>query len=149
MPSTAAEQSPGVLKALALLGCGVATYLALYQYGVIATVWEPFFHRGSRVVLHSGVAGSLPVRDAALGAVGYLAEALCVSIGWRQRRWVGTAYGMIVVAFVVGSVGLVIMQGWQFHAWCTLCLVSALISWTIGGVAAREWQRQRRQSHNS
>jgi len=145
MPSTAVEHRAALLQSLALLGCGVAVYLALYQYGVVAIVWEPLFHNGSRVVLRSGFARFLPVRDAALGAVGYLAEAVCVSVGWRRRRWVGRVYGTIVVAFAAGSVGLVIMQGWYFHAWCTLCLASALISWTIGGVAASEWHQHRRQ----
>ncbi|WP_274383887.1 hypothetical protein [Saccharothrix deserti] len=28
--------------ALALVGTGVVGYLALYQYGVVRTVWEPF-----------------------------------------------------------------------------------------------------------
>jgi len=56
---------------LALVGCAIATYLALFQYGVVATVWEPLFSEGSRIVLSSRLSHVLPVSDAALGAAGY------------------------------------------------------------------------------
>lgn len=64
-PSAWARRRP--ILALALLGLIVAGYLALYQWGVVATVWEPFLGNGSQVVLHSFVSRLLPVADAALG----------------------------------------------------------------------------------
>ena len=32
---------------LAMIGCGIATYLAMWQYQIIDRVWEPFFGDGS------------------------------------------------------------------------------------------------------
>ncbi|MDQ4133113.1 MAG: hypothetical protein M3179_07900 [Actinomycetota bacterium] len=52
-------------------------------------VSEPFFGDGSRVVLDSSVSHFLRVPDAALGAGGYLLDALTGAIGgvgrWRRR----------------------------------------------------------------
>jgi hypothetical protein len=39
----------------ALLGFVIASYLALYQWGVFSTVWEPFFGAGNRTILNSSV----------------------------------------------------------------------------------------------
>src|SRR5262245_21335128 len=58
----------------AFIGCGIAVYLALYQLGVLTSVWEPFFGSGSRDVLHSKMARFLPFPDALFSAVGYLIE---------------------------------------------------------------------------
>ena len=45
-PSSWPQRLP--LVGLALIGFGIASYLALYQWGVFSTVWEPFFGGGSR-----------------------------------------------------------------------------------------------------
>jgi hypothetical protein len=66
-PSAWSKRLPVI--GLALLGCGIATYLGLYQVDVIRHVWEPFFGNGSEVILkQSTVAHLLPVPDALLGA---------------------------------------------------------------------------------
>jgi len=67
---------PAILV-LALTGFAVAGYLALDQLGVVV-VWEPFFGQGTQAVLHSSLSQSLPVPDAAVGALAYLGEALCL-----------------------------------------------------------------------
>jgi hypothetical protein len=36
------------------------------------------------------------------------------------------------------SVGLVLAQAFLVRAWCTLCLVSAVLSWTIALIAIPE-----------
>src|SRR5829696_2354717 len=73
------------LVALAVVGFVAAGYLALYQAGVFATVWDPLFGGGSEVVLNSWVAKDtrrvFGVSDAALGALGYLLDALTGVIG--------------------------------------------------------------------
>ena len=56
----------------AVVGVGIATWLSLFQLGVISTIWEPFFGDGSRTILNSSISHVLPVPDAALGAFGYL-----------------------------------------------------------------------------
>lgn len=127
-----------VLILLAAAGCIVASYLTLYQLGAFPAVWEPFFGDGSRLLLHSSVASSLPVPDASLGAVGYLAEVLCVTVRSRTGEWVRRVYRVLVALFAVASVVLVALQWGYFHAWCTLCLTSALLSLIIAGVVAGE-----------
>lgn len=126
------------LVVLAAAGCLVASYLTLYQLGVLDTVWEPLFGSGSQAILHSSVSRMLPVPDAALGAAGYLAELVCVSVRHRTPKWVGYAYLALVIVFFLGSLALVGLQWGFFHAWCTLCLVSALISVAIAATVARE-----------
>ena len=90
-PSERSRRLPG--SAPALTGFCIATYLALYQVGVIAAVWEPFFGNGSRLLLkQSAVAHLLPIPDAALGAAVYLLEVITGAIGGRaagepRRGW--------------------------------------------------------------
>src|SRR4051794_28170746 len=83
-PSSWAQRLP--LVGVAMVGFGIALYLALYQWRVIGDVWEPFFGNGSRIILNSSVSQLLPIPDAALGALGYLADAVAGVIGGR-RRW--------------------------------------------------------------
>jgi uncharacterized membrane protein len=135
-----------LLVTLAAAGCVVATYLALYQMGIVAAVWEPLFGDGSRIILRSSLARSLPVPDAAIGAVAYLAEFLCATVRWTERArnvWVERAYYALVVTFTVGSMLLVALQWGYFHAWCTLCLTSALLSFIVAGVVISEFRARR------
>ena len=129
-PSSWQQRLP--LIALAVLGFGIASYLALYQWRVIEDVWEPFFGNGSKVILNSFISRILPVPDAALGALGYLADAISGIIGgrrrWRTMPWMVLVFGLAVGPLGLASIVLVIMQPTVFGAWCTLCLVSAAIS---------------------
>jgi len=88
-PSRCSERL--ILVLLALAGFGIALYLSLYQWAVFSTVWEPFFGAGSRNVLHSQLMRALPVPDSALGALGYLIEAVLGWAGsnerWRAQPW--------------------------------------------------------------
>ena len=65
----------------AVVGFLIAGYLAFYQWGIFGTVWEPFFGNGSKNVLNSRLSNVLPVPDAALGALGYLVDAVTGAIG--------------------------------------------------------------------
>jgi uncharacterized membrane protein len=127
---------------LALLGAGIAAYLTLYQAGLIRQVWEPFFGNGSEIVLHSWVSRTLPVPDATLGMLAYLVEAVLASLGgtarWRTRPWIVFALGVAVCVFGMTSILLVVAQPLLFHAWCTLCLTSAVISLTLVAPAVDE-----------
>lgn len=139
-PSSWRERVP--LLVLALMGFAIATYLALYQLGLVRDVWEPFFGDGSRQVLHSGVSRLLPVPDAALGAAGYLVDAVSGVIGgrgrWRTLPWVVIVFGVAVGPLGAVSIALVIVQPLMVHGWCTLCLASALISVLMIGPAMDE-----------
>jgi uncharacterized membrane protein len=139
-PSTWAERVPIII--LALIGFAVAGYLALYQWGVFTTVWEPFFGSGSRIILNSSISRLLPIPDAALGAFGYLLDAVTGAIGrrarWRTMPWIVIIFGLAVGPLGAVSIMLVVFQPVLFDAWCTLCLVSALISVLMIGPAVDE-----------
>jgi hypothetical protein len=108
----------------------------------VSSVWEPFFGSGSRRILHSWVSKLVPVSDAALGALGYLADAVTGLIGgrarWRKMPWIVVLFGVAVGPLGIVSVLLVILQPVLFDAWCTLCLVSAVISVLMIGPAMDE-----------
>jgi uncharacterized membrane protein len=130
------------LVGVAVLGFGISGYLALYQYGVFEDVWEPFFNRGSEQVLHSFLSRVLPIPDAALGAAAYALDAVTGLIGrqdrWRSMPWMVILFGLAVGPLGIVSVLLVIAQPAVLHAWCTLCLGSAVISLIMIGPAMDE-----------
>ena len=117
---------------VALVGFAIATYLTLFQYGVVDTVWDPFFGDGSATVLESSLSRVLPISDGALGALGYLADAVTgVLFGvqrWRRQPWIVVLFGLAVGPLGLTSVLLVIAQPVLYDAYCTLCLASAAIS---------------------
>jgi uncharacterized membrane protein len=139
-PSAWSQRLP--IVGVALIGFGIALYLALYQLGVFARVWEPFFGDGSRKVLTSGVSRILPIPDAALGAIGYLIDAVSGAIGgrarWRSMPWMVILFGLAVGPLGAASITLVILQPVLFDAWCMLCLASAAISVAMIGPAMDE-----------
>ncbi len=141
-PSRWSERLP--IAALALVGFGIASYLALYQWEVIGRVWEPFFGAGSREILHhSGVSHLLPLPDAALGAAGYLLDAVSGVIGgrdrWRRMPWIVLVFGLAVGPLGAVSITLVILQPVAYGHFCTLCLASAAISVAMIGPAMDEF----------
>ncbi|MBW3614109.1 MAG: vitamin K epoxide reductase family protein [Actinobacteria bacterium] len=139
-PSEWSQRIP--IVALALVGFAIATYLSLYQWNVVRTVWEPFFGDGSRRVLTSSVSYLLPVPDAALGAAGYLLDAITGAAGgrgrWRRRPWLVILFGLAVGPLGAASVILVILQPVVFDSFCTLCLASAVVSVVMIGPATDE-----------
>jgi uncharacterized membrane protein len=120
------------IVAVALVAFVIAAYLSLYQYRIVSDVWEPFFGSGSRTILDSWVSKLLPVSDAALGAFSYLLDAVSGAIGgkrrWRTMPWMVILFGIAVGPLGLVSLVLVILQPTLFETWCTLCLVTAVIS---------------------
>jgi uncharacterized membrane protein len=139
-PASMRQRLP--IVGLALIGCAIATVLALYQYGIVAAVWEPFFGDGTRIVLSSHLSRVLPVSDAALGAAGYLADAITGVIGgrdrWRSMPWIVVGFAILVGPLGAISIGLVIAQPVMYNAWCSLCLASAALSVLMIGPAMDE-----------
>ncbi len=127
---------------LAVIGFFIASYLAMYQLNIIDDVWDPFFGNGSIKILESKVSKVLPVPDAALGAFGYLVDAVTGIIGgvgrWRKMPWIVIVFGLAVGPLGFVSVMLVVFQPVLFSAWCTLCLCSAAISIAMIGPAMDE-----------
>lgn len=117
---------------IALVGFVIALYLGLYQVDVVAAVWEPFFGDGSAKVLNSEVSRALPVPDALLGAFSYLLDAVTGVIGgtnrWRTKPWIVVMFGIATGPLGLVSVVLIIFQPVLVGAWCTLCIVTAVIS---------------------
>jgi hypothetical protein len=146
-PSSWPQRLP--ICGLAVLGFAIAMYLALVQWGVFAHVWDPFFAspdprwpNGSARILHTWVSQVLPVPDAFLGALGYIGDALAGVIGgrarWRTMPWIVLIFALLVGPFGVVSIMLVVFQPVLFHAWCFLCLCSAVVSVSMIGPAMDE-----------
>jgi uncharacterized membrane protein len=119
---------------------GVATlisgYLALYQWRLIDHAWDPIFGEGTQNVLDSTVAGSMDrwigIPDAALGAFAYLGDAVLGLAGstrrWQYRPWLVVLFGIDVIPLGIVSSVLVALQGTVVGSWCSLCLITAVIS---------------------
>jgi uncharacterized membrane protein len=94
------------------------------------------------VILNSPVSRILPISDAALGALGYLADAVAGAIGgtrrWQTMPWVVVLFGLFVGPLGGISVLLVILQPLLYDSWCTLCLATAVISVVMIGPAMDE-----------
>jgi uncharacterized membrane protein len=139
-PASWSQRIPIIV--LAIIGFFVATYLSLYQFQVLSTVWEPFFGEGSITILNSPISHALPIPDAALGALGYLADAVGGAIGgtrrWKTMPWMVVFFGLAVGPLGLVSVMLVVFQPVLFDAWCTLCLFTAFISIVMIGPSMDE-----------
>ena len=121
-----------------LAGAGflIAAYMALYQWRLIDTVWDPVFGQQTAEVLDSQVSERMRrwigVPDAALGALAYLGDLIYGLAGstrrWQYRPWMVILFGIDVIPLGIVSAVLVVLQGTVVGAWCFLCLVTALIS---------------------
>ncbi|WP_439621615.1 vitamin K epoxide reductase family protein [Gemmata sp.] len=143
-PASWRERLP--IIALAVIGFAIAMYLSLYQWHAFDRVFEPFFGDDSHVILReSGVSKwserTFGVPDAFLGALGYLADAVAGVIGgtrrWKTMPWVVVLFGVFIGPLGAVSVLLVILQPFV-GGWCTLCLLTAVISIVMIGPAMDE-----------
>lgn len=143
-PSAWNQRVPiSILAGIATL---IASYMALFQWGLIASVWDPIFGDGTETVLQSTAAKTmdrwLHVPDAAFGAWGYLSEAVLGLVGstrrWQYRPWMVILFGIDVIPLGGVSAILVVTQGFVVGAWCTPCLITALISFILIGLAYDE-----------
>lgn len=124
------EQRLGIVF-LAMVGFFLSRYLAAFQLGHIPHPWDPIFDNGTRQVLTSDISKMFPVSDAGLGAFSYLLDALAGLIGgrrrWRTMPWMVLLFGLFIIPPGVTSIVLVILQPVSIGAWCTLCLVAAVV----------------------
>ena len=140
-PSKRSERYP--ITAVAIGGLLIALYLGFYQLHFITQVWDPFFgSASSERILTSSITRKLPIPDALLGAFAYFLDILGSSIGsesrWKTQPWLVIFFGILVGMMGLGSLFLLIAQPVFFEAWCSLCLVSAIISIGIAGLAMGE-----------
>jgi hypothetical protein len=133
-PSAWSQRIP--LCLLAGVGFVISSYLALYEWRLIPSVWDPVFGDGTARVLDSDVSHLLyrwfGVPDAALGAIAYLGDAVLGLAGstrrWQYRPWMVILFGFDVIPLGAVSIVLVMLQAAVVGYWCFLCLVSAAIS---------------------
>ena len=133
-PSAWSQRIP--IAVLAFFGFAISVYLALFEWGLIASVWDPVFGDGTEQVLASDVAHRLHrwfgIPDAAMGAVAYLGDAVLGLAGstrrWQYRPWMVILFGLDVIPLGAVSAVLVLMQSTVVGHWCFLCLCSAAIS---------------------
>lgn len=136
-PSSWSQRIPIVI--LASIGMLISVYLALYEWGLISTVWDPVFGDQTAKVLTSDVAKTMHywfvIPDAALGAVAYLGDAILGLAGgtrrWQHRPWMVILFGIDVIPLGIVSAVLVALQGTVVGAWCFLCIITAIISVTL------------------
>ena len=161
-PSSWPQRIPIVV--LALFGGVAAGWLALYQQGYTDTVLEPFFGDGTRaIVRESGFSQAFerfPIGDAALGFLGYVADAVTGVIGgtdrWRTMPWIVIVFGAFVGPFGVMSVMLTIFQPVLYGSFCTLCLFSGFVSLAMIGpgldevlASLQHLRRERARGHST
>ena len=129
-PSSWPQRVPLII--VAFVGFVIAMYLGLYQLRVFDTVWEPFFGEGSKRVLNSELSRALPIPDGLLGSFGYLLDVVTGAIGgtsrWRTKPWIVILFGIAIGPLGLVSVLLVISQPILVNSWCTLCIITAVIS---------------------
>lgn len=114
----------------------IAGYMALYQWRLSPSVWDPLFGEQSMRVLDSDVSERMRfwfrIPDAAFGAFAYLGDMVFGLAGstrrWQYRPWIVILFGIDVIPLGVVSAVLVVLQGTVVGSWCFLCLVTALIS---------------------
>jgi len=128
---------------LALIGCGIASYLAAYQLGIASSIWDPVFGAASSAaVVESPVSRLSPVPDAAVGALAYALEVVLTVAGgrdrWYARPWLVLVFGAVVAALALAGIALTLTQIGLVRAFCSLCLVSAAISFTNAALARDE-----------
>ncbi|HEV7329636.1 MAG TPA: vitamin K epoxide reductase family protein [Flavisolibacter sp.] len=156
-PSSWGQRMP--LIVIAIIGFFIALYMGLFQLEVLDSVWDPFFGDGSRKILTSSVSEALPVPDAILGAFGYLVDAVTGVIGgvhrWKKMPWIVVVFGVAIGPLGMISILLVILQPVLIGAWCTLCLVTAVLSVVMISPAVDEMlaslqylQRVKRSGHS-
>lgn len=128
-PSSWNQRLP--IMMLAFIGFLLARYLAAYQLGHIAEIWDPFFGDGSARILKSDVSKAFPVSDGGLGAMSYLTDVIAAAIGdrnrWRTMPWMVILFGLFIVPTGATSITLVMLQPIAVNAWCTICLITAFI----------------------
>jgi len=123
-----------LIALIAAIATALSTYMALFQWGVISRVWDPFF--STDTVLNSNISHDLRrmlyIPDAALGALSYLGDVVLSLVGsktrWKDQSWLVLLFGLYVIPPAVVSIILVCLQGLVVKAWCFWCLVCASLS---------------------
>ncbi|NGX59558.1 MAG: hypothetical protein KR126chlam3_00710 [Chlamydiae bacterium] len=150
------------IVAVAAIAVIIATYMGLYQWNLIESVWDPIFRNQSMLVLDSDVSQKITswvmLPDSIFGALAYLGDIIFALAGstrrWHDRPWLVIVFGLDVIPLGFVSAILIFMQGFVVGYWCFLCLVTAVISlilivlaydevWSSLIFLRRVWKRSR------
>jgi len=122
---------------LALIGCIISAYLALFQYGALSRVFDPVFGGASsaRVLNYDLLrpvnrAIGLTIHDGLVGSLAYALEGCLALVLARSTRNtpLTVVYAATVVLAGLTGFALVALQAFAVGHWCALCLLSAGIS---------------------
>jgi uncharacterized membrane protein len=118
---------------VAFFAGAAALYLALYQFGVTRSVWDPIYGSdGSRRVLFSPISELFHSRDAVLGAAAYFSESITSLIGGTRRYermpWMVFLFGCTCMPFTFVALTLLFAMPAIVHSWCFLCIVASVFS---------------------
>lgn len=143
-PSAWGQRIP--ICVLAAVAFVIASYMALYQWRLIGSVYDPVFGDQTTRVLDSDVSHAMRrwfgIPDAAFGALAYLGDVIFGLAGstrrWQYRPWMVVAFGIDVIPLGIVSAVLVVLQGTVVGAWCFPCLVTAALSLILVALAYDE-----------
>jgi hypothetical protein len=133
-PSSWRQRLP--IAGLAFVAFLISGYMALYQWRIVGSAWDPLFGDATMKVLDSDVSEQMKhwfgIPDAALGAVAYLGDVVFGLAGctrrWQFRPWLVILFGLDVIPLGGVSALLVLVQALVLKQYCFLCLVTAVIS---------------------
>ena len=133
-PSGWSQRVP--IAVMAIIAAGISMHMALYQWGLIESTWDPIFGEQSNKVLKSDVAQEMymfiGIHDAAMGVLAYLGDAILGLAGstrrWQYRPWMVILFGIDVIPLGLISAILVAAQAFVVGYWCFPCLITAVIS---------------------
>jgi len=134
------------ISVIASIAFFIAVYMALYQWRLIDSVWDPVFGDQTHDVLDSDLSHRMTrymrIPDAALGALAYLGDIVFALAGstrrWQYRPWLVLLFGLDVIPLGIVSALLVFAQGAIVGAWCGPCIVTAIISLVLVALAYDE-----------
>lgn len=126
----------GGIAVMAAAAFGIALYMGLYQWGLVDQVWDPIFGAQTSQVLDSELSHRMErlarMPDAILGSFAYLADLILALAGstrrWQYRPWLVMMFAVSLIPLGFVSVILVVLQGTVVGSWCTLCIVTAILS---------------------
>lgn len=133
-PSAWSQRLPIAL--LAAVAFVLASYMAMYQWRLIPSAWDPVWGDETMQVLDSDVSEEMKrwigIPDGALGAIAYLGDILFGLAGstrrWHYRPWLVILFGIDVIPVGGVSAILVFLQATVVGKWCFLCIITAIIS---------------------
>lgn len=148
-PASPASKLPIIAVMVALIGLADSVYLTV-QHLTAAPVPCSIIS-GCETVLTSAYAEMAGVPTAAFGAAAYFAAfslALLAAFG-NRAAWM--LFGVLSIVMAAFTLWLLYLQGFVIGAFCQFCLISALTTFVLFGIAmlSKFWRRVLSRSFHS